>query len=396
MASKKQIFLPGLNGVRFIAAFLVILDHTELFKSYMGLRSWWSEDYSSFLGNFGVTIFFTLSGFLITYLLREEINLTGRNISLRNFYMRRILRIWPLYYLILILSFFVLPHLGILKLSVWGDGLFSQGQFSERLLLFTFLLPNIAFVFYPIVPFGNVLWSVGVEEQFYLFWPVLIKKIRKTIFSIALGCLAIYMAAKFMILFTSTEAGGGKAFLLIDKTRFSCMLIGAIASGLTNLDWLKSKWVQWTSLLLFCLMMLNLINFRYYGLIRNEAHAVVIALLLINISLNSKTIFRLENPLLDYLGKISYGLYVYHSIMAVLVLNLMVPYYQSISFTSWSILVIAFVLILTIVVSHLSYFFFEKKLLNKKAKYSTVISGDQVSQDKPDTLTAVPENKIGT
>ena len=65
----KKIQFPGLNGVRFIAAFLVIVDHTELFKSYLGYPPLWANSYSAYLGAFGVSIFFVLSGFLITYLL---------------------------------------------------------------------------------------------------------------------------------------------------------------------------------------------------------------------------------------------------------------------------------------------------------------------------------------
>lgn len=68
----KKIQFPGLNGVRFIAALLVIIDHTELFKSYLGYPTLWANSYSAYLGAFGVSIFFVLSGFLITYLLLEE------------------------------------------------------------------------------------------------------------------------------------------------------------------------------------------------------------------------------------------------------------------------------------------------------------------------------------
>ena len=59
----KKIHFPGLNGVRFFAALLVIIDHTELFKSYLGLPTLWANSYSSYLGAFGVSIFFVLSGF---------------------------------------------------------------------------------------------------------------------------------------------------------------------------------------------------------------------------------------------------------------------------------------------------------------------------------------------
>src|ERR671912_1560048 len=113
---KSTLFLPGLNGIRFIAAFLVILDHLELYKSYFGFKTFWPNTYSSHLGSLGVTIFFVLSGFLITYLLLQERTTTG--ISIRNFYTRRILRIWPLYYLLIFISFFLVPHIDFLAAPI--------------------------------------------------------------------------------------------------------------------------------------------------------------------------------------------------------------------------------------------------------------------------------------
>ena len=81
---KNKIYFPGLNGVRFSAVFIVMVDHLELFKSYFNLRSLWPEDYSSHLGSLGVTIFFVLSGYLITYLLLSEKKEFGL-ISIKNF-----------------------------------------------------------------------------------------------------------------------------------------------------------------------------------------------------------------------------------------------------------------------------------------------------------------------
>lgn len=386
MSSKKQVYLPGLNAVRFIAAFLVILDHTELFKEYLGFKPLWPAEYSSYIGSFGVSIFFTLSGFLITYLLKEERSTSG-NINIKNFYVRRILRIWPLYYLIVALSFFVFPHFSILDVPSYGMGADIQYHFKDRLLLFVFMLPNVAFVTLPTVPFANVLWSVGVEEQFYLFWPVIVKRIKKNIFVLAIFCLTLYMIIKWVI---SLSGAPPQANALIDRTRFSCMLIGAIAAGCTDLKFLKSKWLQWITLLVFAAMLFNLIQFPFYYLIRNEAQATVIALLLINISMNTRSIFRLENRAFNYLGKISYGLYVYHCISVVLTLKLFTYFSPLLNYEIWSFLILTTVMVLTILLSHISYFYFEKKLLNIKERYSTIISGDQVA---PTTKQAVSASR---
>jgi peptidoglycan/LPS O-acetylase OafA/YrhL len=91
---KNKIYLPGLNGIRAIAALSVILAHSEKF-----LASVSSKNYFGNFGGYGVTIFFTLSGFLITYLMLKEIE-KEIFIDIKKFYIRRILRIWPLYFLI--------------------------------------------------------------------------------------------------------------------------------------------------------------------------------------------------------------------------------------------------------------------------------------------------------
>src|ERR1043165_7686953 len=193
--SISRIYFPGLNGVRFIAAFLVILDHLELFKSYFQIRSFWSEAFSSHLGQFGVTIFFVLSGYLITYLLLLEKKETG--ISIKRFYIRRILRIWPLYFIIMMLGFFVFPHFAFLDIPTYSP---VGDNFLEKFLLFLFFLTNVAFVYFPGVPYANVLWSVAVEEQFYLIWPNVIKKARYVMTALFV-CLLLYMFVKGLLLF---------------------------------------------------------------------------------------------------------------------------------------------------------------------------------------------------
>ena len=98
---RAAVHFPGLNGLRFWAAFAVFLYHVEWFKARMGWPNLMGEfPFWGRLGPIGVICFFSLSGFLITYLLLEELRYTD-TVRVRNFYLRRILRIWPLYYFIL-------------------------------------------------------------------------------------------------------------------------------------------------------------------------------------------------------------------------------------------------------------------------------------------------------
>ena len=104
-----KIYFQNLNGLRFFAALLVIIHHIEQMKNSLGLENNWNLPVVLVIGKLGVILFFVLSGFLITYLLLEEERYT-QTISIKDFYMRRILRIWPLYFLILLISFFVLTY----------------------------------------------------------------------------------------------------------------------------------------------------------------------------------------------------------------------------------------------------------------------------------------------
>ena len=163
---KLTLYFPSLNGVRAIAASMVIVHHIEMVKSEKGL-----SDYAlpGDFGSLGVTLFFVLSGFLITYLLFAEQKET-QTINIKNFYIRRILRIWPLYYLILIISFFFFSQ------YLYPEGMVQlQKHYWIKFVLNVFMLANVSHACVGKIPLGSNLWSVGTEEQFYLLWPWLVK-----------------------------------------------------------------------------------------------------------------------------------------------------------------------------------------------------------------------------
>jgi peptidoglycan/LPS O-acetylase OafA/YrhL len=368
----KKIQFPGLNGVRFVAALLVIVDHTELVKSYLGYSTLWANSYSAYLGAFGVSIFFVLSGFLITYLLLAEQQ--EAPIRIRHFYFRRILRIWPLYYLILVLGFFVIPHLDFFQVPIYSS---DMGDYVHRLLLFVGLAANVAFVYLPTVPFANVLWSVAVEEQFYLFWPHVVR-IKRMLPWIMLLLLGGYLVLKFY-------AGGiDRHFeLLVIRTRFSAMIIGGIGAYLVfhqnvAIQLVYHRVVQLTLLLLFVCMGLDWIDYYSLAWMQDELISLVVCGLILNIATNPRVLLSLENPFFAYLGKLSYGLYVYHLFAVVLVVKGFPEVVEPQALPTWISypLTLGLILLLTIGISHLSYYYFESYFLRKKIKYTTILSGD--------------------
>ena len=163
-----RVFFPHLDGLRFLAFFSVFLFHSfytpdpriKASMLYQVPHRLTREGY------LGVNFFFVLSGFLITYLLLVEKQLTGR-IAIGAFYMRRVLRIWPLYFVIVFMGFVVLPFL---------KAYFGQGPLHETAqpIYFFLFLANFNEIYHNCrTPSLTLLWSVSVEEQFYLVWPLL-------------------------------------------------------------------------------------------------------------------------------------------------------------------------------------------------------------------------------
>ena len=150
-----KMYIPSLDGMRILAFIVVFLSHAGLAKA--------------FPGSFGVTVFFFLSGYLITTLLRQECD-RYETIDFKLFYLRRILRIWPSFYLVLGL----------------GAGLTILGLLPGKSLLPAFLAQSLHYTNYYGIFFGDgfvagswVYWSLAVEEHFYLLFPLLYLALRK-------------------------------------------------------------------------------------------------------------------------------------------------------------------------------------------------------------------------
>lgn len=188
----RPVTIPGLDVLRFYACMLVIWQHSfsrsfnifyaergngDIFKKFMAT------------GEMGVQLFFCLSGFIITYLLITEHLKTGK-ISLWYFYIRRTLRIWPLYYTLMIVGLFILPTF-IPVLNPCGEYV-TQLTFLNN---FRYIDPL------PCRQITAIAWSVAVEEQFYIFWPlflIFLLKVKKLFYPI---CILLFIGS-LVFLFT--------------------------------------------------------------------------------------------------------------------------------------------------------------------------------------------------
>lgn len=348
------IYLPGLNGLRAIAALSVVISHISIASNDFGLgnHGGW------FFASYGVTIFFTLSGFLITFLLLKENE--KQIIDIKKFYVRRILRIWPIYYLYLIIALIILVISYQINIS--------------SLPYYFFFCANVPYIFGGSQLLIAHLWSIGVEEQFYLFWPVLIKIFNKRIKVIVILLILILISLKFIVRYFSYNL---TLITFLEVNRFECMLIGAIGAILYNEKniitnkYLLNFYVQFLAWITLLFIVLGKINTP--GPTEDVFMSFVTLILIIGqISLNSKKIINLENKTFDFLGKISYGIYVIHPLIIYLLSKLLGN--MNLNFYAKFIIVYFGVILLTILISHISYKYYEKPFLKLKKQFAVVKS----------------------
>jgi peptidoglycan/LPS O-acetylase OafA/YrhL len=373
MESNLKVFLPGLNGLRFFAALLVLIGHVELIKAYMNIEPAYQIFEKMNFGGVGVYFFFVLSGFLITYLLLFE-QKSFSDIDVVKFYFRRSLRIFPLYFLMVLIGFFILPLFNFFDLFSFT---FTK-NFSLNLLMYLLVFPNLAFSIFPPVPHIGQLWSIGVEEQFYLIWPWIVKKFRNlivtTIFILLLFCLF-----KFIVLIINLGTINKFYFSVFVKLlamcKFECLLIGACGAILLTrknniLKIIFSKYIQ-----IIAYMSVPILSyvFRNDSIFQDAVHILIsvpFLIIILNVSSNEKSIFKFESKFLNHLGKLSYGIYVFH----MLIIFVCIKLFAGLDFKSHLINLLLYSLCIfsTILVSHFSYVYFENYFLKLKKKFSKI------------------------
>jgi peptidoglycan/LPS O-acetylase OafA/YrhL len=368
-------YFKGLNALRFFAAYLVVIHHAEQIRMKYGLFH--LKEYSLFNnGGIAVTFFFVLSGFLISYLLFKESDITN-TISVKKFYFRRILRIWPLYFLIVIIGIIFLPYI----LDFIGYSYSLPYSFNDVILYYILFSPFMVNIFYGhhlIEP----LWSIGVEELYYIVWAPLFKFLRNYILPIIILIIfvrSLLMYASFLGYFDPVIQR------LIKMLRFEAMAIGGLGAYLIyNYSSILTHFLfsRLSQFLLIIFVLLRIFAFKLLvaqsmvfnflfttPVISQLVIMIIFAWLIINISLNPKSIVRLDNKILNFLGNISYGIYMYHMLV---IFGIVVFFKQYLLITNSFPSSIIFYLLLTtlvIIVSYLSKRFFEDYFLSFKKRF---------------------------
>jgi len=383
---KAKVYFPGLHGLRFCAAMLVVFSHIELMKDYHGYPNLYASNLAVYeSGRLGVTLFFVLSGFLISYLLLTEMKVSG-SISIKKFYGRRILRIWPLYYLLVLITFLVLPRIGFFAVPKYSEAL--PTYFRYTFPLYSLLLPQLALSIFDPVPFAEPLWSIGVEEQFYLLWPLLMKYVRKFLV-LSIGIILGAFALK-QIVFLLAEADRASPnlkywnYLLnyLYFTRIECMAVGGLGAWLVFarlkrvLNFIFHPLFQ---LLLFALTIYLLVTERGKPVYNYLVYAVCFALIIINVAANPRSLIRLENRMFIFLGNISFSIYMFHEIVIKTILQSLVRIW-GVTFNDATSNVALYALSVagTLGISAIAYYGFEKRFLRLKSSFAVIESGQDL------------------
>lgn len=369
--------------MRFFAAIAVVITHIELIKHQSGFSDIWKNNKLVFeLGSLGVIFFFVLSGFLITYLLLQEKKVTN-TIAVKKFYLRRILRIWPLYYLIVLLGFLVLPHLDFMDNPYLNR--FLDNNFAPNFLLYLLFLPNLAFSIYAAVPHIGQTWSIGVEEQFYVLWPLIVKHSKNILKALCL-VIGILIVLKIIVLVLCKQMPDNSVLKVIKPflamTKMESMAIGGIGAYYLFTGHEKIKLLFNNMLLILSFIMIAVLVYFTPQIIQDGmylVYSVLFLIVIINVSSNPNCFLKLENKAFKVLGNISYGIYMYHLIVIALVF----AFLKKINFTIddgivSQLIVYSLTILLTIIISFLSYSYFEKWFLNLKHRFTIIKSGSNI------------------
>lgn len=346
--------LPNLTGLRFILAFLVVIFHIPHFCENRGFPFF--NNLALFnKGEEAVYMFFSLSGFLIIRQLFIEKS-ESNTVNLKKFFLKRVLRIFPLYYLVL--SFGLVYYRFLLP----SFGFDYQNNYN---LLYGILLSYTFFsnIFALCNPGGiiEILWSIGIEEQFYvLIAPLILLLPFKYITRFLLFFTVVYFALYFSESVTFMKEYNMLFFY------FSFSGICSIVTLNKNINLQNFRYLIFVLFILYFTTSIfqNSLNSIFYHLFSTVLFGLTIS------SFAEKPIRILESKVLTYLGNISYGIYMYHAIMMQFVGFLFLKLTVIDKIPSYvSILIFNFlVLSSTIIIAHLSYQYFESYFLNLKKK----------------------------
>jgi peptidoglycan/LPS O-acetylase OafA/YrhL len=386
--SHSKVYFKGLHALRFFAAVLVLISHMEMIKAGVKVSNIYGDGslvahVLESLGPFGVTFFFVLSGFLITYLLLVEKERKTK-INIKNFYLRRVLRIWPIYIIFTLTAFFILPEIDMFNHYYFSPEL--NNSKLTKLLMYLLFIPGFTLALFTTVPWAGHLWSIGVEEQFYLAWPWFFRIRDKVKFRNFFMLFLVIVVIKAITLLLYNIGFLDDAIKeILAQSKFECMIVGGAGAlwifkkkGIGTYTWLTKPFVVLTLFLLSLTM-----TFFLPEIFQDILHIAISPLFLgiiVGVSFG-KSRKVLDHRLFIKLGNLSYSIYLLHMVGAVIALRILpsilrsVDLFTSTQTISYSVMVYTLAILITIALSAISYSIIERPFLNLKTKFAVIKSG---------------------
>ncbi len=378
MPHSKKLFFPNLDGLRFIAFMMVFLFHSvDVPFRMLHVENVWLQKIFFLVANgkMGVSIFFVLSGFLITYLILSEIRLNGK-LDVIKFYIRRTLRIWPLYFLLLIIIFGAMALLMQYFHLNWGQ--YDMEPWYYFAFLSNFDVMRIYLHNGNDLLASTVTWSVAIEEQFYLVWPLLFITLNKKLYKFIFPAFIL-----FSYIFRCMHAGN--TTILYAHTISVCgdLALGGWAAYLSFtsqgfLNFFNMQTARQRALFyFFVIIVLYATQFGvhpFFNVFNRLFQTLAFCYIILDQNFSLQTRWKLSNNrFITFWGKYTYGLYLWHALV-LMIINIVVNKVLHISPDQFTVRIAIAVLgfVLSLGVSYISYNWFEARFIRLKDKFSFI------------------------
>ncbi len=377
-----KIYFENLDTLRFLAFFAVFASHSMLKTGILELSN--NDFYKRIInftmsGGIGVSFFFVLSGFLITYLIIKEVQETG-TLNIKHFYIRRTLRIWPLFFFVVFFGFFIYP---IFKKIIGMDTNLPNQIWYHISFLSNFdsiyIAQNKLQATSPMME--DITWSVSIEEQFYLVWPLLFMVYPKKWYPfIFIKIIAISS------LFRYFNRVDGDVIYYHTLSVMSYLAVGGLFAyySLKSAKFLQviTHLKKWLIILIYVLGL----SIMFYGnyiypsiydvVFMPILSALFFGFIILEQNFAQNSLFKYGRlKYLSILGKYTYGLYLLHPIA----IQVMIIIYKLLKITPdgfpigllQTIIYSMGAFLISLIISWLSYYYLEIYFLKLKDKFTT-------------------------
>ncbi|RYY39294.1 MAG: acyltransferase [Chitinophagaceae bacterium] len=323
----------GLYGLRYLCILVILVAHLFMTDCDFG-QCHEGYSYLQALGNCALQFFFVASAFLITFLLLAEEQKLGR-LSLRNFFLRRVLRIWPAYFVLLLVvwgfvnrtAFFWIPNV---------SPAFAAADTARCYGLYFAFLPHIVPFYHAMVPYLHHTYTIGIEEQFYFLWGMIFLLFRRgrlfifALFALSIPLLGIIHYWAFAWNSSLQHSGSAASYALkavtyLQYSRLSTFAIGSFLGysyfyGSSWVNVFRLRWVQLLVIALLAAVVALRIDIPFFHM---EVLALLVGAVMLVASFPAQSLLRFNSRWLVYLGHRSYGIYLFHIIAVVLAVRTM-------------------------------------------------------------------------